>query len=132
MPAIVRSILSVFAGLLTVVILSEGTDEILRGLGAPMTGEGPHANEMLAAATTYRTLAGVAGGYITATLAPANPMRHTVILGVIGLALSILGIVMNAIYHLGPDWYPVALAVTAFPSAWLGGRLRAAPASEAR
>jgi hypothetical protein len=24
---------------------------------------------------------------------------------------------------LGPDWYPIALALSAFPSVWLGGRV---------
>ena len=73
-----------------------------------------------------RTLAAVAGGYITAMLAPDKPMLHATVLGIIGLALSVAGVVNNAINHLGPDWYPLALAVTAFPSAWIGGRLRGA------
>jgi hypothetical protein len=84
---------------------------------------------MFAAATVYRTLAGVAGGYVTAALAPANPMQHAAVLGIIGLTLSVAGVIANAVNHLGPDWYPIALAVTAFPSAWIGGRLRSTSAN---
>lgn len=127
MPGFVRSILAVLAGIATVVILSEGIDAILRGVGAfpPLENKAAYTAGMFAAATTYRTLAGIAGGYVTATIAPFNPLHHAVILGVIGLALNVAGVVANAINHMGPDWYPIALAATAFPSAWLGGRLRA-------
>lgn len=126
MPTIVRTILAVFAGIATVVALSEGTDALLRAAGIfpPLTDKAAYTNEMFAAATVYRTLAGVAGGYVTATLAPANPMQHAAVLGIIGLALSVAGVVANAVNHMGPDWYPIALAITAFPSAWIGGRLR--------
>jgi hypothetical protein len=127
-PSIFRSILAVLAGILSVVVLSEGTDAVLRSAGVfpPLNDQGAYTDEMLAAATVYRTLASVVGGYVTAALAPANPMRHAVILGAIGLALSIAGVVANEMNHLGPTWYPIALAVTAFPSVWIGGRLRSA------
>jgi hypothetical protein len=128
MPYIVRSILAIFAGVIAVVVLSEGTDAILRVAGVfPPDPKAPHTNEMLAAATTYRTLAGVVGGYATAMLAPDKPMLHATVLGMIGLALGLVGVYVNVAQHLGPDWYPIALAVTAFPSTWIGGRLRSAP-----
>jgi hypothetical protein len=124
--AVIRSILAVLAGIATVVVLSEGTDAGLRAAGIfpPLEDKAAHTTATFAAATIYRTLAGVAGGYVTATVAPANPMLHAMILGTIGLALSVAGIVANVINQLGPDWYPIALAVTAFPSVWIGARLR--------
>ena len=85
---------------------------------------------MLLAATVYRTLAGVVGGYTAAALAPMQPLRHAIILGLIGLALSTTGAIV--MWGVGPAWYPIALAVLALPSAWLGGRLRAAPARAAQ
>ena len=42
-------------------------------------------------------------------------------LGVIGTILSILGAI--AMWDFGPNWYPVLLAASALPSAWLGGLL---------
>ena len=42
-------------------------------------------------ATAYRIIYGIAGGYVTARLAPDRLVRHAVILGVIGLVMSIAG-----------------------------------------
>lgn len=48
-------------------------------------------------------------------------MRHAVVLGVIALTLSTFGAIATITqYDLGPDWYPIALAVSAFPCVWLG------------
>jgi hypothetical protein len=53
-------------------------------------------------------------------------MQHALALGVVGLLLSIVGAVVtwNGEPAFGPHWYPLALVVTALPSAWLGGKLR--------
>jgi hypothetical protein len=54
-------------------------------------------------------------------------MQHALVLGVVGLALSIAGAVgtWNAGPEFGPKWYPLALVAIALPCAWVGGRLRA-------
>ena len=49
-------------------------------------------------------------------------MAHALVLGIIGLAACITGVV--AMWGVGPVWYPIALVVLAMPCAWLGGRLR--------
>ncbi len=54
-------------------------------------------------------------------LAPQNPMKHAIILGIIGTVLSAVGAVVAA--DLGPVWYAWTLAVIAIPIAWLGGKL---------
>ena len=41
--------------------------------------------------------------------------------GGIGLVVSTIGAV--AMWNAGPNWYPVALALTALPYAWIGGLL---------
>ena len=53
-------------------------------------------------------------------------MQHALVLGMVGLALCIVGAVAtrSAGPELGPRWYSVALVVTALLWAWLGGRLR--------
>jgi hypothetical protein len=119
---VVRSVLAVFAGLVVVVVISEGLDFVLRSLGIfpPFDQVAAFTTPMFAAALVYRTLAGVVGGYIAAALAPANPIAHALVLGAIGLGLSTLGAVM--MWGVGPAWYPITLAVLALPSAWLGGR----------
>jgi len=118
-----KSILAVVAGLLTVVVLSIVTDTILETAGIfPPPTEGLFVTWMLLLAFAYRTLYNVVGGYVTASIAPANPLRHAFILGCIGTVLGIVGVVVG--WDLSEHWYPIALAVEAIPTCWLGGRLK--------
>jgi hypothetical protein len=126
--SIVRSIGAVFAGMIIVVLLSVGTDALLRAFGVFPPGSQRMSNPQFVVATIYRTLYTVFGAYITATLAPARPMQHALFYGFIGFGLSVVGF-LGYLGHpemrsLGPAWYPVALIVTALPCAWLGGYLR--------
>jgi len=51
--------------------------------------------------------------------------------GVVGLVLSAAGAIVTITkYDLGPDWYPVALVLTALPCAWLGGVVHRAKHAE--
>jgi hypothetical protein len=119
-----RSIGAVLAGMLAVVILSLGTDLALHAAGIfPALGDRMSDN-LFVLATVYRTIYAVLGGYITARLAPNQPMQHALLNGLIGVALSTLGAVVTWNRALGPHWYPLALVVTALPTAWLGGKLR--------
>jgi len=45
------------------------------------------------------------------------------ILGVLGLLLSTLGAVAAIKANLGPAWYPILLALSSVPCAWLGAKL---------
>ena len=74
-------------------------------------------------ALTYRTVYSIAGGHLTARLAPHRPMRHVVALGILGAIGGTAGVIATWNLGFGPRWYPIALAVTAFPSVWLGGAL---------
>ena len=119
-----RSIVAVFAGMLAVVVLSLGTDLALHAAGVfPALGD-RMSDRLFMLATVYRTIYAVLGGYITARLAPNRPMQHALLNGLIGVALSTLGAVVTWNRALGPHWYPLALVVTALPTAWLGGKIR--------
>jgi hypothetical protein len=75
-------------------------------------------------ALSYRILYTVLGGYITASLAPHSPMRHVFVGGILGTVIASAGaIAAISMADLGPNWYPIALAVTGFPCVWLGGVL---------
>jgi surface polysaccharide O-acyltransferase-like enzyme len=75
-------------------------------------------------ALSYRIVYAIIGSYLAARLAPRNPMRHALILGVIGIVLSSLGAVTAiTMVDVGPAWYPIALVLTTMPCAWLGGAL---------
>jgi hypothetical protein len=121
-----RSIGALFAGFLTVVILSIGTDLALRAAGSfPLLGQ-PMSDTLFLMALTYRTIYGVVGSYMVARLAPYRPMYHALLSGVVGLVLSIVGVVTTWSKgpEFGPKWYPLALVVTAIPCAWAGGKLQ--------
>ena len=129
-----QSAWAVFAGFLFVVILSLVTDALFHKLGVfPPLGEYTPDKPLLLA-TAYRVIFGVIGSYITARLAPRNPMRHALIGGCIGMALATLGAVATWNRNLGPHWYSVALIVFGLPQSWLGAKLylRSAPRQEAR
>jgi len=119
-----RSTGAVVAGFVAIVALSLGTDEVLHVLKVyPPWGQ-PMAGGLFALATAYRIVYTVAGGYITARLAPHAPVRHALILGVIGLVPGVGGVMVAiAKPELGPLWYPIALVLTGLPCAWLGGVL---------
>jgi drug/metabolite transporter (DMT)-like permease len=124
---ILRSIGAVFAGFVVVVVLSLGTDVVLRATGVFPPWSDPMSDALFLLATVYRTLYAVLGSYLTARLAPHAPMKHALAGGVVGLVLSTVGAVTT--WHRGPEfgphWYPLALVATAMPCAWAGGRLRA-------
>ncbi len=122
---ILKAVGAILAGLVFIVITHTVTDFILESLGIlPPPSAGLHVTWMLALALFYRTIFTIAGGYLTALIAPEPKMRYVLILGMIGTLLGALGVAMNAQLNLGPMWYPVALAALAIPSVWLGGKLR--------
>lgn len=118
---ILRSIWAVVAGFVVVVVLSMVTDSILEKLGIfpPLTNPGAYAAWMLAAALVYRSAYTILGGYVTARLAPRNPMRHVYVAMVLGAIGGIAGAIQG--WSLGNHWYPVLLAVTGPLFVWLGG-----------
>ena len=119
-----RSTGAVLAGFVAVVVLSLGTDQLLHVLevyppwGQPMFDPGLNL-----LALSYRIVYTVIGGYITARLAPRNPMRHALILGAIGTVVGAAGAIASIPMNLGPSWYPIALALSGLPCSWLGGVL---------
>jgi hypothetical protein len=110
------------------IALTLGTDEILHIAGVfPPWGQSMVGYDgALLLATAYRVVYGILGSYMTAQLAPNRPMLHALVGGVIGFIVSIVGAVAtwNGGPAFGPHWYPLALIVTALPSAWVGGKLR--------
>jgi hypothetical protein len=115
----------VLAGFFATFILSVATDLVLHATDVfPPWGQ-PMSNALFVLAMVYRTIYTVAGGYITARLAPNHPMGHALTLGVIGLFAAIAGTIVtwDKGPEFGPKWYPLALVVLAIPCTWLGGKL---------
>ena len=125
-PNILRSIGAVLAGLFVIFVLSLGTDVVLHATGVFPPWFQPMAGPLFLLALAYRCVYAVLGCYIAARLAPSRPMKHAMILGVIGVFLSLAGVIgtWNAGPEFGPKWYPLALVASSLPCAWLGGKLR--------
>ena len=122
---ILRSIGAVFAGILVNVVPAIATDIALAAVGFFPSLSKPEVftSPLLLVATAYRSICGIAGGYLTARLAPGSPMIHAMVLGALGLAAATAGAI--TMWGVGPAWYPLALVVLAIPCAWAGGKLRA-------
>jgi len=122
-----RSIVAVLVGMAVAIALTLVTDLVLHKLHVfPPLGERV-PDRLLALATAYRFIYGVAASYLTAYLAPYRPIAHAMVGGAFGFAASLAGAVgtWNAGPAYGPHWYPVVLVILALPQAWVGGRLRA-------
>ena len=121
---LVKSALAIVAGLLTIVATHMGTDQLMHAWGVfPPASQGMHDPALNALALAYRSAFTVLGCWLTARLAPSHPRDHALVLGLIGTALASAGAIAARDMNLGPAWYPLALAVTAFPLAWVGASL---------
>ncbi len=119
---ILKSIGAILVGMATGAILSIGTDFVLETTGIfPPPDKGFFMWWMLVLALIYRGIYTAGSGYITAALAPNRPMRHAIILGIIGVVVTILGSIAN--WDKSHAWYPIALILITLPCTWLGGKL---------
>ncbi|HEX2779821.1 MAG TPA: hypothetical protein VHM30_10000, partial [Gemmatimonadaceae bacterium] len=112
-----RGTLAVLAGLVLNVVLGLGIDAILHATGVfPPWGQAMD-DRLFALAAAYRIAIGIASGWLVARLAPDRPVKHAVILGVIGTIISAAGAAAtwNRGAEFGPHWYPVLLTLSAIP-----------------
>ncbi len=112
-----RSLLAVFTGFLTVVVLSLGVDQLLHVLKVyPPWGEPMPQPGLNLLALSYRVVITIGAAWLTARLAPhrsvASDWRHVWVFGAIGLVLGTIGAVTTILMNLGPAWYPILLAAS--------------------
>lgn len=111
-------------GFVVVFALSMGVDHILHVTNVyPPYGEPMWDNALNALALAYRLPFNVFGSWVTGRIAPQHPMKHVWIGAAIGFVLSTLGAIAGIQMKMGPAWYPIALALSAWPCAWVGGTL---------
>jgi hypothetical protein len=118
-----KSILAVTAGVVFIIVVTTLVDIVLHAVHVFPAMDQPLDDTLAALATSYRIVIGIAGGWLTARLAPQKPMKHALILGVVGTLLGLAGVVATWNLGLGPKWYPIALAVLAVPQCWAGGKI---------
>jgi hypothetical protein len=121
-----RSVGAITAGLLSNALISTATDMllVLVGVFPPLSDFGnptAYSDSLLLLALVYRTMFGVLGCYVTARLAPARPMAHSIVLGCCGTVIGVMGAVVT--WHAWPHWYSLAIIAVTLPSSWLGARI---------
>ena len=118
-----RSIWAVVAGILFIIVVTTLVDIVLHMIKVFPPLDQPINDPLALLATAYRVVITIAGAWLTARLAPANPMKHAMILGYIGVVLGMIGLLATWNLGLGPKWYPIALVVLSVPQCWAGGKL---------
>jgi hypothetical protein len=117
---------AVLAGFATTFVLSTAIDTVLHATHIYPPYGVRMADGLFALAIAYRGLVTIAGGWVTARLAPSKPMKHALVLAGLGTLAGIGGVVVSLTHpDLGPLWYPIVLVVTAWPCILVGAWLRA-------
>ena len=111
------------AGLLFVIVATTLVDILLHVVGVFPPMGAPLDDRLSWIALSYRILITIGAGYLTAAKAPSEPMKHALILGVLGTLLGGLGVAATWGREMGPSWYPISLMVLAIPECWLGGKI---------
>jgi hypothetical protein len=118
-----RSVSAILAGII-VNFLALPIDQLFHSFGPyPPTWTERMADELFFLAISYRILLGIASGYVVARVAPRNPMKHAIVLGVLGTVMSLGGALAAMDKDLGPAWYTFGLAVIALPVSWFGATI---------
>ena len=124
-----KSIGAVLAGMVVGAVLSVATDKALELSGLLKTTPfDQNPAWLIVLVIVYRCIYNAAGAYVAAKLAPQEPMKHAMVLGYIGLAVSIAGTI--AMWHVPPHWYPITLTILTLPSVWIGAKTAINPTSK--
>jgi len=118
-----KSIWAVVAGVLVIIVVTTVVDWVLHATDVLPPLDQPIDDALALLATSYRVVISVGGAWLTARLAPDQPMKHAVILGSVGAVLGLVGVVATWNLGLGPRWYPISVAVLAIPQCWVGGKI---------
>ena len=118
-----KSVWAVAAGVLVIIVVTTLVDIVLHLTGVFPPMDQPIDDALALLATSYRIVISVGGAWLTARLAPDKPMKHAMILGLVGVVLGFVGVVATWNLGLGPRWYPISLVVLAIPECWAGGRI---------
>src|SRR5262245_9516464 len=124
-----KNVLAVLAGLIFTIVVSLGLDQVMTRTGVFTDVIGTMTTGDWLIALSYRLVAAIGGGWITARLAQSRPVFLAIVLGVIGTLVGLAGFAAAFIRRpdLGPLWYPALLVITAIPCTWLGAKIANRP-----
>jgi hypothetical protein len=119
-----RSILAIVVGFILIAVLAFGMDAIMRSAAPAMFDANGRTDNvvMLLFMIAYVGVFAITGCYVAARLAPKEPMKHALILGLLGLVFNIVGSTMT--WDMAPAWFHIVSLALVMPFAWIGGRIR--------
>lgn len=120
----VRSLVAVLVGFFLIGALASGGEVLVRQLVPSAYDPAGRMTSLplLALTQAYVALFAITGCYVCARLAPHHPLRHAMILGVLGLLFNLYGSYVR--WTDVPAWFhAVGLGLT-LPYAYIGGWLR--------
>lgn len=119
---IVHTFLALVAGFAVIVALTMAIAALVARMVPSWTAEGSPQPASVFVNLGYSFLAAAIGGYVTASIAAANPLIHVLALGIIVLALAAL----SAMQARGkqPIWYQLALVAISPLGVLAGGLAR--------
>jgi len=118
MRELFKSARAVFAGVLVNFIVAMPIDAVMHDTGVFPSDAAAMTDGLYAVALSYRFVAALMGGYVTAFMAPSNPRRHARYLAGVGMVLSSTGAYL--MWDVGHHWYPLALVVMSMPCSLAG------------
>ena len=123
-----RSILAGVAGFFVILVLSLGTDVAFHAADVYPPWGKTMSDALFGLATAYRIVYGILGCWVAARLAPDRPMTHAIALGVLGVVISLGGLVCARRQgpEFGPLSYSIAIVSISLRCTWIGGRIRLA------
>ena len=121
---ILKSIGVILLAFVVIAILSTLTDLLLESIGVlPDPKKGLFVIWAILLTLFYRGVYTIFAGFIVAKLAPSKPMLHAIILGIIGILITVIAISSPSFSDKAPLWFGFTLAVITIPCLWLGVRI---------
>ena len=108
-------------------MLSVLTDFLLESIGIlPDPGKGLFETWAIILVLFYRGVYTVFAGFIAARYAPVRPMLHAMIVGSIGIVITIIAVSSPSFAEKAPLWFGYTLVAITIPCLWLGVNIQQA------
>lgn len=106
-------------------LLSVLTDFLLEFIGVlPDPTKGLFETWTILLVLFYRAAYTILAGFIVARFAPNKPMLHAIILGVIGVAITLWAVNSPDFAQKSKIWFGYTLAAITIPCLWLGVKIQ--------